>query len=158
MPAYDVMFEAASQQLAAQLATADAVAAKTATIFTLASAVSAVVPALLPIGKPSANFHSLTFGLLVAAIGAYVLTFAGFFAGYGAGTWAAGPRPDELEDVGRTYSSDEVRAWVALTYLLSIRRNDPVLRAKISWFNRIFATFVLEVGLLIAAGIATFAR
>jgi len=66
-PAYGVLFDVASRELDAQLGSADALDAKAATVFSVASTVAVVVPALLPLGKNGLEFKSLAFGFLTSS-------------------------------------------------------------------------------------------
>lgn len=158
MPAYDVLFDSTTRQVDVQLATADALAAKAATIFSIASTVAAVVPALLPLGKPVLHFDSPSVRLLILALVAYLSTFGLFLLNYWSSNWQNGPKPSELEKICANHTSEYGRRWAADAYLLSLRLNERKLRRKAIYFGVSVITFVLEVGLLMGAAVATFSH
>jgi len=156
-PAYSVFFDVAAQQLDAQLASADALDTKAATIFSVASTVAAIVPALLPLGKSGIEFRSLAFVFLVAAGVAYGLTLLLFILAYLPGKWRTGP---DMERLGQIIArgEDYARYWAADAYTLAIEKTSDAVTKKQQYLNAVLVAFVVEIVLLVSAALATFAR
>ena len=156
-PAYGVLFDVASRELDAQLGSADALDAKAATVFSVASTVAVVVPALLPLGKNGLEFKSLAFGFLCAAGAGYVATLVLFFQAYRPGKWASGPDLERLRDV-IINGEDYARRWAADAYVLSIEATRMAVRTKRRYLNGTIGAFVFEILMLVGAAVSTFAR
>jgi hypothetical protein len=158
LPAYDVLAETLAQELSAQLSTADAIDAKAATVFSAASTIAAIGPALLPLARSDVRVESWTFVLLLAGIASYAVTLILFVLVYRVSTWEGGPRATALARVCEAHDSEYARRWVADAYSLSIRLNARRLDRKASYLGRTIPAFVLEVVMLAAAGVSTVVR
>jgi hypothetical protein len=156
-PAYGVLFDAASQELDAQLTSADALDQKAATVFSVASTVAVVVPALLPLGKSGLEFKSWAFGFLCAGGAGYVATLVLFFLAYRPGRWASGPDLERLREV-IVHGENYARRWAADAYVLSIEVTRLAVKSKRRFLNGVMAAFVFEIVMLVVAAVSTFSR
>jgi hypothetical protein len=155
--AYGVLFDAASQELDAQLTSADALDQKAATVFSVASRVAVVVPALLPLGKSGLEFKSWAFGFLYAGGAGYAATLVLFFLAYRPGRWASGPDLERLREV-IGHGEDYAHRWAADAYVLSIEVTRVAVRSKRRFLNGAMAAFVFEIVMLVVAAVSTFSR
>lgn len=157
VPAYGVLLEAATQELNVQLSSVDTLDTKAATIFSVASTVAVVVPALLPLGKSGVEFESVAFGFLCLGGAAYAATLVLFFLSYRPGRWVSGPKLDRLSDI-ITYGEDYARRWAADAYVLAVEATRRTVNRKVRYLNLAMWAFAGEIVLLIAAAVSTFAR
>jgi hypothetical protein len=156
-PAYGVLFDAATQELNVQLSSVDTLDTKAATIFSIASTVAVVVPALLPLGRKGVEYASAAFVLLCLGGLAYAATLILFFLSYRPGKWASGPRLDRLSEI-ITYGEDYARRWAADAYVLAIEATRKTVGKKQRYLNLAMWAFAGEIILLIAAAVSTFTR
>ena len=152
-----MLYDVATQKLDAQFATADAIDAKAATIFSVASTVAAIVPALLPLGRANLDFQSPAVWLLISGGIFYVGTAILFGLTYWPGEWQSGPDIEELKRICG-FGEEYARRWAADAYTLSIELNAATVEKKARYLTRSMIAFTLEVVLLVAAAISTFAQ
>ncbi|MHB8577610.1 MAG: hypothetical protein ACYDCQ_20035 [Dehalococcoidia bacterium] len=157
MSAYGVLFDVATQQLDAQLATVDALDAKSATVFSVGSTLAAVVPALLPLGKDGFELKSWPFAFLVAAGVAYAITLGIFLWEYRPGLWRVGPDIERLKPIMQ-WGEEYARRWAADAYVLSVERTRHAMDKKGRRLTWLIWAFAVEAIFLVAAGVATFVR